>query len=70
MCQSSLDTIISAQARLMNEHDVSSETALGLLVWAATASGVTVLEVALDICDAAPVRQPNLDRALLCATAS
>jgi hypothetical protein len=69
MCQSSLDTIISAQARLMNEHDVSSQTALGLLVWAATASGVTVLEVALDICDATPVQQPNLDRALL-ATAS
>lgn len=70
MCQASIDVIVSAQAVLMNEHSVTSETALGLLVWAATASNVTVLEVALNIRDTAPVEHLNLDGALLCATAS
>ncbi len=50
MPASSLDAIVNAQSILMQEHDVSSETALGLLVWAATDRGVTVLEVALSIC--------------------
>lgn len=53
MCQASIDTIITAQHALMTEHDVTSETALGLLVWAATSRGVTVLEVAHTICHGA-----------------
>ncbi|KQV76112.1 hypothetical protein ASC61_14475 [Aeromicrobium sp. Root344] len=54
MHASSLDAIVNAQSILMQEHDVSSETALGLLVWAATDRGVTVLEVALSICGSRP----------------
>ncbi|MBC7630335.1 ANTAR domain-containing protein [Aeromicrobium sp.] len=69
MCQTSVDVIIQAQAALMTEHDVTSETALGLLVWAATDGGVTVLEVALTICEAAPDEHLHLGGAVLCATA-
>jgi len=54
MHASSLDAIVNAQSILMQKHDVSSETALGLLVWAATDRGVTVLEVALSICGSQP----------------
>lgn len=48
--QSAIDTIVRAQTTLMDEHDVTSETALGLLVWAATDRGTTVLVVAESIC--------------------
>jgi AmiR/NasT family two-component response regulator len=66
MCQPSIDVIVTAQRILMNEHAVTSETALGLLVWAATDHGVTVLEVARTICDNA---SPQVDEPLLYATA-
>ncbi len=52
MYQPSIRLIVTAQRILMAEHDVTSETALGLLVWTATDHGVTVLEVASQICEA------------------
>jgi AmiR/NasT family two-component response regulator len=51
-----LDAIVQAQQTLMTEHDVTSETALSLLVWAATDRGTTVLDVALTICEASRAR--------------
>ncbi|MBC7597096.1 MAG: hypothetical protein H7288_24795 [Kineosporiaceae bacterium] len=69
MCQASIEPIVSAQALLMNEYDVTSETALGLLVWVATADAVTVLEVALNICHNARTEHPNLEQTVLSATA-
>ena len=50
MCESGIEVIVRAQTTLMHDHDVTSETALGLLVWAATDRGVTVLDVASTIC--------------------
>ncbi|KAA1380794.1 ANTAR domain-containing protein [Aeromicrobium fastidiosum] len=49
MSQPAIDTIVRAQKTLMDQHDVTSETALGLLVWAATDRGATVLDVAQSI---------------------
>ena len=49
MSQPAIDTIVRAQQTLMDQHDVTSETALGLLVWAATDRGATVLDVAQSI---------------------
>ncbi len=60
MGQSSIDMIVEAQTMLMTLHGVTSETALGLLVWAATDRGVTVLEVALSICADAPPAERDL----------
>jgi len=57
MSQASMDVIVTAQTMLMAEHDVSSETALGLLVWTATERGVTVLDVAHAICHSSPARR-------------
>lgn len=57
MGQTSIEAIIEAQSVLMTQHNVTSETALSLLVWAATDRDVTVLDVALTICGtAAPAR--------------
>ncbi|MEJ7634736.1 ANTAR domain-containing protein [Aeromicrobium sp.] len=69
MHQTSVEVIIRAQRMLMHEHDVSSETALGLLVWAATDRGVTVLEVADNICGTASHEHPNLGEVGSYATA-
>lgn len=48
--QTAIDIIVRAQALLMDQHDVTSETALGLLVWAATDRDTTVVDVARSIC--------------------
>jgi len=50
MWEGKMDVVLRAQSRLMSLYDVTSEAALGLLVWAATDDGVTVLEVASSIC--------------------
>ena len=55
MTSSSRATILQAQSLLMGEHDVTSETALGLLVWESDRRGVTVAEVAAGICAARPL---------------
>ena len=52
MTSSSMATILQAQTLLMAEHDVTSETALGLLVWESDRRSVTVAEVASGICAA------------------
>ncbi len=64
MSQASIDIIIRAQKALMIEHSVTSETALGLLVWTATERGATVLDVALTICGAATSRHDEHDGSL------
>jgi AmiR/NasT family two-component response regulator len=50
MTTSSMATILRAQSLLMDEHDVTSETALGLLVWESDRRGETVAQVASGIC--------------------
>ncbi len=55
MTSSSMATILRAQTLLMTEHDVTSETALGLLVWESDRRGVTVAEIASGICAALDV---------------
>jgi hypothetical protein len=52
MTSSSMATILQAQSLLMAEHDVTSETALGLLVWESDRRGATVAEVASGVCAA------------------
>jgi hypothetical protein len=50
MTSSSMATILQAQSLLMSEHEVTSETALGLLVWESDRRGVTVAQVATGVC--------------------
>ena len=52
MSTSNMPAILQAQSMLMATHEVTSETALGLLVWAADRRGVTVAEAAAHVCDA------------------
>ncbi|MBD8606609.1 ANTAR domain-containing protein [Aeromicrobium sp. CFBP 8757] len=52
MTTSSMATILQAQSLLMAEHDVTSETALGLLVWESDRRSVTVADVATGVCAA------------------
>ena len=52
MSTSNMPAILQAQSMLMATHQVTSETALGLLVWAADRRGVTVAEAAAHVCDA------------------
>lgn len=55
MRETGISTVLRAQSLLMTLHGVSSETALSLLVWAATDDDVTVLDVATSICRQADV---------------
>jgi AmiR/NasT family two-component response regulator len=62
-------TILQAQTLLMAEHDVTSETALGLLVWESDRRSVTVAEVASGICAALTAGRASDVEGLLRATA-
>ncbi|MCL8252550.1 ANTAR domain-containing protein [Aeromicrobium fastidiosum] len=69
MTTSSMATILQAQSLLMAEHDVTSETALGLLVWESDRRSATVADVATGVCAAlAAGRVADVD-GLLRATA-
>ncbi len=58
MSEDRMHAIVRAQSVLVDMYGVTSETALGLLVWAATDDGVTVLEVATSICNQALINSP------------